>query len=88
MRLVGIVIRILPQNHDTHFRQRRQFESTIDVFGSGKYTVFSALRLNECLQFREIHFRKLIPCHCSPTGREIPGNVRNVSQGKLSAQTI
>jgi len=56
MRLVVIVIRILPQNHDTHIRQRRQFEGSIDVVGSGEYTMPPAFSLDERLQFPEIPF--------------------------------
>lgn len=88
MRLVVIVIWILPKNYDTHIRQRRQFEGTIDVFGSGEDAVFSTFSLDESLQFPEIRFRKLTLCNRSPTGRKTLGDVCNVSQGKLSVQTF
>ena len=49
MRLSGLVIRILPEDHDTHILQRRQFEGAIDVFGSRKYQMFPAFCFDKLL---------------------------------------
>ena len=81
MRLAVIVIRILPQNHDTHIRERRQFEGSIDVFGSREDTMSPAFGLYEPLQLPEIRLRKFIRCNRPPTSRETLRNVHNVSQG-------
>jgi len=78
------VIRILPQNHDAHIRQGRQFEGSIDVFGSREYVVSPAFCLDESLQLPEIRFRKFIRCNRPPGSRKILRNIHNVSQGSTS----